>query len=118
MSQWKVGVDIGGTFTDVVAIHPSGAVRDGKTLTVPRDPLAGLQNALKTVGLEWSEVSDLMHGTTMVTNSLVEGKLARVALITTQGFEDVLQVARASRRHLYSLEAAPRPTPDVPRALC
>lgn len=118
MSQWKVGVDIGGTFTDVVAIHSSGAVRDGKTLTVPRDPLAGLQNALKTVALEWSQVSDLMHGTTMVTNSLVEGKLARVALITTQGFEDVLQVARASRRHLYNLDAAPRPTPDVPRALC
>lgn len=118
MTQWKVGVDIGGTFTDVVAIHPSGAVRDGKTLTVPRDPLAGLQNALKTVDLTWAEVSDLMHGTTMVTNSLVEGKLAKVALITTQGFEDVLQVARASRRNLYSLSAPPRPTPDVPRALC
>ena len=118
MNYWKVGVDTGGTFTDVVALHPSGAVRDAKTLTVPRDPLASLNNALKAINLEWSQVSDLMHGTTMVTNSLIEGKLAKVALLTTKGFEDVLYVARASRQQLYRLDSLPRPLPDVPRELC
>src|SRR5690606_10079814 len=89
MSSWKVGVDIGGTFTDVVAVDSDGRFRHAKTLTTAKDPLAGLQSAIAAVDLDWSQVATLVHGTTLVTNSLVESKFARVALITTQGFEDV-----------------------------
>jgi N-methylhydantoinase A len=117
MSFWKVGVDIGGTFTDVVAVDSDGRFRHAKTLTTAKDPLAGLQNAIAAVDLDWSQVATLVHGTTLVTNSLVESKFARVALITTQGFEDVLYIARASRDHLYRLDVPPRVPPVVPRAL-
>ena len=115
---WRVGIDIGGTFTDVVALRAgAGAMRTAKVSSTPDEPLRGLFDALAAVGLGWDEVSELIHGTTMVTNALVESRLARVALVATQGFADVLDIARASRQHLYRLDLPPRPRPDVPDAL-
>ena len=75
---WRVGVDVGGTFTDVVAIRPkSSETRIAKVATRPGDRIAGLLSALAAVGLDWTEVGDLIHGTTMITNAIIEGRLAR-----------------------------------------
>ncbi len=117
MELWRVGIDVGGTFTDIVALAQSGTLRQAKTLTTPADPLGGLLKALDAIGLNWADVSALVHGTTLITNSLVEGRLARVFLVTTAGFEDLLEIDRASRDQLYRLDAAPRVKPVVPREL-
>ena len=116
---WRVGIDIGGTFTDIVALDGgSGERRIAKVPTVPHAPLAGIVDALAAIALGWPDVVELIHGTTLVTNALVEGKTARVALITTAGFEDVLAIGRQSRRALYDLAALPRLPPDVPAERC
>ena len=111
----RVGIDVGGTFTDLVAIDPaSGAVRSQKVLTTPEAPargvLAGLQSLAPGAG-------SIAHGTTIVTNAIVEGRHARTALVTTRGFRDVLEIARQSRQELYRLDVPPRPAPLVPRHL-
>ena len=117
-ATWLVGIDIGGTFTDVVAIdRRGGAARAGKVLTRPGDRVASLLAALDTVGLDWDEVGDLVHGTTMITNAIVQGQFARTALITTKGFADTLAIGRQNRRYLYRLELPPKPEPLVPAAL-
>jgi N-methylhydantoinase A len=72
-----------------------------------------LLSALAAVGLKWSEVTDLVHGTTMVTNAIVEGRLAKVALIATKGFADTLAIGRQNRRHLYRLDLPPKLMPLV-----
>jgi N-methylhydantoinase A len=70
---WQIGIDIGGTFTDVVAVRPAtGAVRTAKVATRIDDRVAGLRAALEAAGLDWADVDDLIHGTTMVTNAIVE----------------------------------------------
>ncbi len=92
---WQVGIDIGGTFTDVVALEPaSGDLRVAKVATRCDDHVSGLRAALAAVGLEWREVADLIHGTTMVTNAIIQNDLADVALIATQGFSDTLAIGR------------------------
>ena len=82
------------------------------------DPRAGLRAALAAVGLEWEAVADLVYGTTLVTNAIVEDRLAKVALITTRGFGDTLAIGRQNRKHLYRLDLAPKPTPQVPADRC
>ncbi len=115
---WQVGIDIGGTFTDVVAFHPStGNVREAKVRSHAADPLAGLFAALEAVGISWLQVSDLMHGTTLITNAIVENRLADVALISTQGFSDTLAIGRQNRLHLYRLDVQPKVTPQIPENL-
>jgi N-methylhydantoinase A len=117
--RWRVGVDIGGTFTDILAIDPgTGEQRLAKVPTVRRAPLQGIVDGLAAVTLGWSDVAELVHGTTMVTNALVEGKTAPVTLVTSEGFQDVLAIARQSRRTLYDLTAPPRLAPDVPAERC
>ena len=117
--RWRVGVDIGGTFTDVVAVDPaSGASRTAKVRTRPADPLASLRAALAALGLAWDDVAVLVHGTTLVTNAIVEGKLPAVALVATEGFADVLSIGRQNRRSLYSLSLPPRLPPLIPEELC
>ncbi len=112
---WQVGIDVGGTFTDVVAINIATAqIRCAKVATRTDDRVAGLVTALNAVGLEWCETADLIHGTTMVTNAIVEGRLAEVALITTTGFADSLDIGRQNRRYLYRLDLPPKLTPQVP----
>ncbi|MFV2001848.1 MAG: hydantoinase/oxoprolinase family protein [Paracoccaceae bacterium] len=112
---WQVGIDIGGTFTDVVARRPAdGEVRASKVQTQPDDRVAGLLAALRAVALEWREVADLILGTTMVTNAIVENDLAEVALVSTEGFSDTLAIGRQNRRHLYRLDLLPKQLPPVP----
>ena len=113
--QWLVGIDIGGTFTDVVALRPGDeTVRTAKVPSRPDDPLGALLAALDAVGVEHAQVENLIHGTTRITNAIVEGKLPPVALVTTAGFEDVLAIGRLRRRDLYRLDVPPKLPPLVP----
>jgi N-methylhydantoinase A len=115
---WQVGIDIGGTFTDVVAFQPStGNITEAKVRSRPDDPVAGLLAALEAVGVTWDRVDDLMHGTTMVTNAIVEDRLAEVALVATEGFADTLAIGRQNRRHLYRLDSQPKARPQIPEHL-
>ncbi len=112
---WKVGIDVGGTFTDVVAVRQEpGEVRVAKVPSRTDDRIAGLVSALQAVSLAWSDVDDLIHGTTIVTNAIIQGDHAKVALIATKGFSDTLEIGRQNRRHLYRLDLPPKLTPQVP----
>ena len=112
---WQVGVDIGGTFTDVVAVHPrDGTVLSAKTPSRPDDPVSSVEAGLAAVGLAWTDVADLMHGTTMATNAIVQDRLAPVVLLTTEGFGDTLAIGRQNRRELYRLDVLPKLPPLVP----
>ena len=100
---WQVGIDVGGTFTDVIAVHRArGEVRAAKVPSRRDDRIAGLLSALGAVGLAWADVDDLIHGTTIVTNAIVQDDHARVALIATRGF-------LGHPRH-----RAPEPAPPLP----
>ena len=115
---WRVGVDVGGTFTDVVAVSRTHSeTRVAKVPSRADDRVAGLLAALRAVGLAWPDVEDLIHGTTLVTNAIVEDDLADVALIATRGFSDTLAIARQNRLHLYRLDLPPKLAPQVPDAL-
>jgi 5-oxoprolinase (ATP-hydrolysing)/N-methylhydantoinase A len=104
--RYRVGVDIGGTFTDFVLVDgESGRVRLHKCLTTPKDPAAGalegLEELLRAAGLRFADLSALVHGTTLVTNAMIERKGARTALLTTQGFRDSIEIGREQRYDLY-----------------
>ncbi|WP_295138379.1 hydantoinase/oxoprolinase family protein [uncultured Reyranella sp.] len=114
-SGWQVGIDIGGTFTDLVALLPStGDVRSIKVPTQRNDPVASIRAALAAADLSAEAVDDLVHGTTLVTNAIVEDRVEPVALVATAGFEDVLDIGRAGRQHLYRLDLPPRREAQVP----
>ena len=108
----RVGVDVGGTFTDLVAVTPDGALEIRKVGSTPDDPSVGLFRALDALGAQAIEV--LVHGTTVATNALLERRGARVALVTTAGFEDLLWLRRQDRAALYDL-ARDHPPPLVAR---
>ncbi len=116
--SWNLGIDIGGTFTDAVAYDGSTKTyRTAKVWSVRDDPRATVSSALETLGLEATDPRTMTFGTTIVTNAIVQGKLGRVALLTTAGHGDVLDIARQSRRALYDLAAPPREPAPVPRGL-
>ena len=105
---WRIGVDIGGTFTDVAVVDDaSGRIGAAKTLTTPRDFVAGvldaLASAMQPYGIAPGDVGLLCHATTVVTNAHAGGKGARVGLVTTRGFRDVLELRRSARGDLYDL---------------
>ena len=105
---WRIGIDIGGTFTDVALVEEaSGHVGVAKVLTTPNDLAEGVLRALdvatRRYNIEASDVGLLAHGTTIVTNALLEEKGARAALVTTRGFRDVLELRRSARANLYDL---------------
>ena len=119
----RLGIDIGGTFTDLVLIDEArGAVHIAKVLTTPDDPaegtLTGFQNILKSAGLEASGLASIVHATTLITNALIERKGARTGLITTKGFSDVIEIGREKRFDLYDLhqEMPKRLVPEELRA--
>jgi N-methylhydantoinase A len=118
--QWEIGTDIGGTFTDIVAIRSGGTAetRIAKVPSRPQAPVQAMLEAITAVGLSRTDVRRFVHGTTRVTNAIVEERLPRVALVTTAGFEDVLEIARYRRRDLYRLEVPPKPPALVPPSLC
>ena len=127
----RVGVDVGGTFTDLVALGPDGAVEIRKVASTPDDPSVGLFRALDALGVRGSGLGTrgplapnpeplapmevLIHGTTVATNALLERRGARVTLVTTAGFEDVLWLRRQDRAALYDL-ARDHPPPLVSRS--
>jgi N-methylhydantoinase A len=115
LSETRLGVDVGGTFTDLVALS-DGTLVTAKVPSTPRDQSEGVMNAVNTSEVEPGAVSALAHGMTVATNALLERRGARIALVTTEGFRDVLEIARQNRASLYDL-AADRPPPLVPREL-
>ena len=117
-----MGVDIGGTFTDLVMMDDqSGALRVVKLSSTPHDPSVAFLEIVNRVLRESEEppasVGYLVHGTTVATNTIIEGKGAKAALLTTDGFRDVLEIARQIRPRLYDLFCE-KPRPLVPRQLC
>src|SRR5580704_11170042 len=110
-----VGIDIGGTFTDLVGFT-DGAIVTAKTLTVPADPTLGAATALRIAGCDVTAVSELLHGSTIAINTVLERSGARTALITTEGFRDVYALGRGDRPDAFNLDFH-RPRPLVPRDL-
>jgi N-methylhydantoinase A len=111
----RIGVDIGGTFTDLVALDRGGTVRVTKVRTTPDDPARGLWQAVAELGPGVREAAaSLVHGTTVATNALLERRGGRVALVATAGFEDLLWLRRQDRAALYDL-ARDHPRPLVER---
>src|SRR5262245_18822690 len=113
----RIGVDVGGTFTDVVAWDPGGQMESCKVPTTPANPAEGVLNGIATLAPRTGPWATLAHGTTMVTNAIVERRGAPVGFITTRGFRDVLEIARQNRTHLYRLDLPAKPAPLVPRDL-
>ncbi len=116
---YRIGVDIGGTFTDLILVDDLGTVfQIGKVLTTPADPAAGVERGvrdlLKAAGAPARAVTQVVHGTTLLTNALIERKGAATALITTRGFRDTLEIGREHRYDMYDLFIE-RPAPLVPR---
>jgi N-methylhydantoinase A len=111
-----IGVDVGGTFTDAV-VAARGRLITAKAPTTPHDQsegvLAAVRLALQRAGAEPADVRAFAHGTTVATNALLEGRGARTVLVTTAGFEDVVELGRQARAHLYRLCEA-RPAPLIP----
>ena len=119
MASARLAVDIGGTFTDLAIEYKDHRVT-AKVLTTPAAPelgvMAGVQTILTAAGLQPADVAILIHGTTLATNAIIERKGARTALITTEGFRDVLALGNESRYDQYDLNIA-LPEPLVPRHL-
>ena len=107
----SIGVDIGGTFTDVVAIDATGTLRIAKLPSTRADPSAAVRTVLNRLLPEWqiapAAVTCFAHGTTVATNAVLERRGARLGLITTAGFEDVLEIGRQNRRQIYQLLLKP-----------
>ncbi len=119
--QHRIGADIGGTFTDLVVFDDaSGSFAVGKTLTTPRDPSEAVETlvreTLEREGIAANAVRQLIHGTTLVTNAIIERKGSRTALLATQGFRDSIEIRRENRYELYDLMLE-MPEPLVPRYL-
>ncbi|MDO8689143.1 MAG: hydantoinase/oxoprolinase family protein [Dehalococcoidia bacterium] len=111
----KVGVDIGGTFTDITILDErTGQILSDKVLTTPKDPSLGVLDGLKQMATDLREVSFLVHGTTVAINALIENQGARTGLITTRGFEDVLEIGRGNRTVFFDIFYQ-RPAPLAPR---
>src|SRR5213593_2825630 len=108
----RVGVDVGGTFTDLVALADDGTIEVRKVVTTPDDPAVGLFRAVDELR---GPIELLIHGTTVATNALLERHGARVVLVATAGFEDLLWLRRQDRAALYDL-ARDHPPPLVARA--
>src|ERR671911_1663895 len=98
----RIGVDVGGTFTDFVLHDPArDLVHTGKLLTTPDDPsvaiIEGVVRVLRETGLQPSDLHSLVHGTTLVTNTIIERTGATVGLLTTEGFRDTIEIGRETR---------------------
>jgi len=114
VSRYKVSIDIGGTFTDLV-VHDEvgGRAFTGKVLSTPHNPAEGVITGLTTVLDDPRQIGFLVHGTTVGLNAFLERRGARVLLITTEGFKDVYTIARGDRKELRALRYR-KPTPLVP----
>ncbi len=106
----RVGVDIGGTFTDAIAISETGEISTAKALTTSGRLADGVLSAIESLNIDISAIDYFVHGTTAGLNAFLEKRGARVALITTRGFRDVYEIGRANRPDMYNLKyKSPRP---------
>jgi N-methylhydantoinase A len=116
----RLGVDIGGTFTDIVCLEAGGRIRVKKVSSSPDDYaraiVEGLRELSRETGLAGADVAEVLHGTTVASNAILEGRGARTGLITTRGFRDVLELRRLRMPRLYDL-AWEKPAPLVERFL-
>src|SRR3984957_8427437 len=117
----RSGIDIGGTFTDLILLDcNTGEFVIGKSLTTPHDPSEAIEAVLSTASRQFgrpiSQLDSIVHGTTLVTNALIERKGDRTALLTTHGFRDSVEIGRESRYDLYDI-LIDKPQPLVPRYL-
>src|ERR1700722_2036083 len=114
----RIGIDSGGTFTDFVVLHESGKasgkLESFKLCSNPASPAGVVLEGLRRIAQKRAEV---VHGSTVATNALLERKGARTAFVTTRGFEDLIAIGRQNRPELYNLTPA-LPVPLVPRELC
>ena len=120
-ARTRIGVDIGGTFTDLVLVdEETGAVRVGKLLTTPKEPAQAVEQGIVALlhesGGAAASVTGVIHGTTLATNAIIERKGARTGLLTTAGFRDAVEIGREGRYDMYDLFIDP-PAPLVPRHL-
>ena len=118
---YRLGIDIGGTFTDAVLLNEeTGETRTGKVPSTPDDLSRGFLDAVRLIvadgGISPTSVEHLVHATTIATNSIIEGKTALTGFVTTDGFRDMLEIARQIRPSLYDLQFE-KPPPLVPRYL-
>ena len=122
--MYRIGIDVGGTFTDLVAVDDSGKANLAKVPSTPTDPsigvLDGLQLLASTLDLELAALlagtDRIVHGTTVATNALLEHKGARVGLLTTEGHRDVVEMREGLKDDRYNLRLPP-PEQLVPRRL-
>ncbi len=112
----RVGIEVGGTFTDLVAVDGS-RVEVAKVPSTPDSPDIGAYAALGAAGILAGDVIELVHGSTVATNAILERKGARVAFVTTQGFRDILFLQRHDRRNIYDIRYA-KPPPPLARQDC
>jgi N-methylhydantoinase A len=111
----RIAVDIGGTFTDLISFDErSGRIEHAKSLTTPRDPVEGILDCIQKAALEPKSIDNLIHGSTIAINTLIERKGATVGLIVTRGTRDVYIIGRGNRPEAYNLFFH-RPRPLVPR---
>ncbi len=118
---FHLGIDVGGTFTDAVLISTDGRIDTAKVSSTPDDPSLGFMDAVSRIlqksGVEPKLISHLVHGTTVATNALIEGKTPKTAFLTTKGFGDMLEIGRQVRPSLYDVHFE-KLRPLVPRDLC
>src|SRR6266571_1599194 len=122
--MYRIGIDVGGTFTDLVAVDESGRATLAKTASTPEDPsigvMAGLASLAEALKLDrpalFAQTERIVHGTTVATNALLEHKGAKVGLLTTNGHRDVIEMREGLKDDRYNLRMPP-PVPLVPRAL-
>jgi N-methylhydantoinase A/oxoprolinase/acetone carboxylase beta subunit len=111
MTTYTVGVDIGGTFTDIVCAGSDGSLRLMKRPTTRGDPAAAVRDAVAAMRAEWgidpAAIERFVHGSTVATNAVIERKGARTGIVTTAGFKDVLEIGRQMRHRMYDLVLAP-----------
>jgi N-methylhydantoinase A len=109
-TSFTVGIDVGGTFTDLLAVDPAtNSVKIAKVPTTIDNQAIGFMAALASAGVDVAGLQAVVHGTTTTTNALLERKIARVGLITTKGFRDVLELGRRTRPQPYGLRGTFRP---------
>ncbi|MHB1468131.1 MAG: hydantoinase/oxoprolinase family protein [Solirubrobacteraceae bacterium] len=118
--MFRVGIDVGGTFTDLfawdVAAGADAQAREAKVLSTPDDPSIGVMKALAIAEIEPQSIGTIIHGTTIATNAVIERRYPEPALITTRGFRDVIEIGRQRRRKLYDpYQVKPRPLIDRSR---
>jgi N-methylhydantoinase A len=110
----RLGIDVGGTYTDLVLLDGTSEPINRKVPTVPSDPAQGVLNGLEVFDLDLAELEMIVHGSTIGVNAIIQGKGAKTGLITTEGFEDVLEIGTMSKPDMYNLFYR-KPRPLVPR---